>query len=106
MNSYDLSIAEELVEFDRDCANAARECPQCNEISMLYEPLSIANVFTRWFEEDLLWDKEYYCYLTDKAFKTFSRYAVFRNGDIFDLNTKRKFSHKDIVQINRVHTFS
>lgn len=89
---YDLSSIEELIEFDTACLAAKNEAPQYEELSLINgysvsSPFSIADVFRKHFKCDVLWRLGYNTYLSPKTKNTFKRYALLRNGDVYD--TKR-----------------
>lgn len=102
---YDLSHIEELIEFDVACLAAKNDCPQNEELSLINgysvsSPFSIANIFRKHFKCDVLWGLGYHTGLSHKAKDTFKRYAVLRNGDIYDTknNILLKASDRMLLQ--------
>lgn len=83
---YDLTDIDQLIAFDRDCQEAAANCPQYEGPSHVFtkHAISVAEVFQAWFECKTLWKSGYSDYLSSKAMATFDRYAVRKNGSIVD----------------------
>lgn len=101
---YDLSLIEELIKFDVDCLAAKHECPQHEELSLINgystpSSFSIADIFRNHFNCKILWSFGYHKYLSSKAKNTFNRYAVLRNGDIYDTKNKNIFKKSDKVRL-------
>lgn len=99
--SYDLSKPEELVQFDLDCVHACNECPQQRYLRTIQDgdEVSIAGVFTQWFKNETLWSYGYNECLSEKAVKTFRRYAITRYGEVVDLLTLQRHISRQTYRI-------
>lgn len=101
---YDLSCIEELIEFDSACLAAKNECPQLEELSIINgysvsNPFSVADVFRLHFTCSTLWRLGYHTGLSSKAKNTFKRYALLRNGDVFDIKNNQLLRATDKLRL-------
>jgi hypothetical protein len=101
---HDLSSIEELIEFDAACLAAKSECPQYEELSLIngysvQSPFSIADIFRNHFNCKVLWSLGYHKGLSSKAKAAFKRYAVLRNGDVYDTKNKTIFKASDKMRL-------
>lgn len=99
-NTYDLTNAEHIVAFDRDCATACNAAVK--QHTKLYgDEFSIASFFIQWSNDRCLWGSGYHIYLSHTARNTFKRYAVVDRQDILDLETKKEFKAGDKVRLKQ-----
>jgi hypothetical protein len=101
---YDLSLIEELIEFDAACLDAKHESPQYKELSLVTgyshpSPFSVACVFRHHFNCRVLWQLGYHKHLSSRAKNTFNRYAVFRSGEIYDTKNKTMLKASDMTRL-------
>jgi hypothetical protein len=102
-NTYDLTNAEHIVAFDRDCATACNAAVK--QHTKLYgDAFSIATFFINWSNDRCLWGSGYHIYLTATARNTFKRYAVVDRQDILDLETKKEFRADAKVRLKQKWT--
>lgn len=99
-NTYDLTNAEHIVAFDRDCAIACSNTVK--QYTKLYDgEFSIATLFISWNNDRCLWGSGYHIYLSNTARNTFKRYAVVNRQDILDLETKKEFKADAKVRLKQ-----
>ena len=99
-NTYDLTNAEHIVSFDRDCAAACNAAVK--QHTKLYgDAFSVARFFIDWNSDRCLWGSGYHIYLNATARNTFKRYAVVDRRHILDLETKTEFKDEDKVRLKQ-----
>ena len=87
--SYDLSNRTELLAFTNNCVKAEHHCPQVKRPSPIdgyskNNPITASQVFIIYFKSSILWSHGYHKKLNTRTKATFNRYAILRNGKVFD----------------------
>lgn len=98
MSSYDLSNLKELIKFDEGCCKATGETSLITGYSDP-SPVSPADIFREHFKCKTLWSLGYSSYLSERCMATFRRYALLRNGDIYDTLENKLLDRRDRVRV-------
>lgn len=98
-DTYDLSVPEEMLAFDRDCSAAtSRSRNRTRTYIPENEHFSIASFFLKWYHDETLWDYHYSKYLSETAKATFDRYAIVRRRHLLDMQTKKMHLNGETVR--------
>ncbi len=72
---YDLAKKKQLIQFDKDCAEAAGKCPQSryedHELQILRKEMNAKDVYKAWDKCPILWKSGYWEALDYEALETF-----------------------------------